>query len=106
MFDDFITVSRYFYEENVQHETAVPSIMLLLLTSQAASRGLKNVLDGKKCPTFKSLADARLLDIIDDCWGSCCTERKPTHQDIQTHRCGHRLDLRKTSDLHEVIRRV
>ena len=103
MFDDFSLLSTYFYAENVQHETAVASIMLILLTNRAASAGIDMV---GKCPTFDNFKEHKLLQIIDNCYGSCCIERNPSLQELETFRCGHRLDLRRVSDITAIMRRV
>ncbi len=73
-FNDFIDLTNIFYETDLFHEVAIPTMI--------------NIIELTYRPTSSHSVITRLAD----CWGHCCANgASPT--DIKQKRCGHRMDL-------------
>ncbi|RDA94647.1 hypothetical protein CP533_2432 [Ophiocordyceps camponoti-saundersi (nom. inval.)] len=69
-FADYILLADVFFQHDVFHEVAIPTMLNIINNSQPSSS---------------------TLDLVRDCWGSCCdTIAGP--KDVLKSRCGHRLD--------------
>lgn len=89
-FRDFIHLSAVFGRRSAFHESAIPTMLNIIDRTHRT----------KQKPEAKTA-----IDILADCWGSCCTDR-PTVDDINKHRCGHRFDWLDAEGTHAVLSRL
>lgn len=73
-FRAFIELSHVFHAVGSFHEVAIPTIL--------------NIID----LTYRLTPHHTVITRMNDCWGHCCASGA-TSNDVQTKRCGHRLDL-------------
>lgn len=72
-FVDYILLADIFYEYEVFHEVAIPTMVRIINDTYSHSDAEPAVHD------------------IRDCWGSCCST-KPSIENVTMKRCGHKLD--------------
>jgi hypothetical protein len=75
-FKDFIALSLVFDDHRVFLEVAIPTMIKIM----------KNSLRDPKAPFTP------IISWIGDCYGNCC-DTAQSMEEIDAHRCGHRLDL-------------
>ena len=73
-FQDFIYLSDAFHQSRSFHEIGIPTMF--------------NIID----LTYRSTPFHTVITHLEDCWGSCCSYGANAN-DINTKRCGHKIDL-------------